>query len=160
MSAAARRGLTAYGLAALVLAADQASKHWVLEILRLPERGSVPAFGPLNLTMVWNRGVSFGLLHADQAVTRWALTAFSVAVAVVLAVWVRKMDRALAATGLGLIIGGALGNAIDRARFGAVVDFVDVSQLMFPWVFNLADSAITIGVILLILDSLRRDRPA
>jgi len=63
------------------------------------------------------------------------------------------------ALALGLVIGGALGNAIDRARFGAVVDFVDVSRLWFPWVFNVADSAITVGVILLLVDGLRRERP-
>ena len=70
--------------------------------------------------------------------------------------WFEGMELEVGAA-LGLVMGGAIGNAIDRARFGAVVDFIDVSRLYFPWVFNIADAAITIGVILLLLDSLRRD---
>jgi signal peptidase II len=153
-------GWSAYGLAALVIALDQAVKHWVLAVLDLPQRATMAVAGPLHLTMVWNQGVSFGLLRAEHDVVRWALVAFSLIVAVMLANWARRAERPLSAAGLGLVIGGALGNAIDRARFGAVVDFVDVSRLMFPWVFNVADSAITVGVILLLLDSMRRERPA
>ena len=86
---------------------------------------------------------------------------FSVVVAIVLSTWAARADRRLSAWGLGLIIGGAVGNAIDRARFGAVVDFIDVQQIgFFPWIFNIADSGITVGVILLLIDSLRRERPA
>lgn len=109
--------------------------------------------------MVWNRGVSFGLLRADQDLIRWALTAFSFGVATWLVTWARTTDRPMMGYGLGLVIGGAVGNAIDRIRFGAVVDFFDVSRLYFPWVFNVADSAITLGVILLLLD-LTRSEPA
>ena len=77
-------------------------------------------------------------------------------VAAVLAVWLRKAVRWPAALGVGLVIGGAVGNAIDRARFGAVVDFIDVQRIgFFPWIFNVADSAITVGVILLLIDSVR-----
>ena len=86
---------------------------------------------------------------------------FRVVIAGLLIAWARTQARALAAVGLGLIIGGAIGNAIDRARFGAVVDFIDVQRLgFFPWIFNVADAGISIGVVLLLLDSLRRDRPA
>lgn len=159
-AAISKRGWAAYALAGLLIVLDQLSKFWVLDILQLPYRLSVPVAGPLRLTMVWNQGVSFGLLQAQHDLVRWALVAFSLIVAGILIWWARKPSRALAATGLGLVIGGAIGNAIDRARFGAVVDFIDVSAIgVFPWVFNIADSGITIGVILLLADSLRRERP-
>jgi signal peptidase II len=158
MSRITRPGWSAYALAALVIVVDQISKSLVLG---LPEQASRPVVGPLQLTRIWNEGVSFGLLQAGQDLVRWGLVAFSVAVAVLLGVWARNQQRGLAAVGLGLVMGGAIGNAIDRARFGAVVDFIDVQRLgFFPWIFNVADSGITIGVILLLLDSLRRERPA
>lgn len=150
----------AYGLAALVIVLDQLSKWWILEVFRLPEKVSVAVGGPMALTMVWNKGVSFGLLKAEVDLVRWALVAFSVGVAVFLAVWARKIERRLLATAVGLIIGGAIGNAIDRARFGAVADFLDFKALYFPWVFNVADSAITVGVVLLLLDSFRGEGKA
>lgn len=151
-------GLTAYALAAFVLVLDQLSKYWILAIYDLPSKVSVPVGGPLSLTMVWNRGVSFGLLRADQDLTRWALTAFSLIVATILILWARKAVRPLLAIGLAMVIGGAIGNAIDRFRFGAVADFIDVQRLgFFPWVFNVADAGITVGVVFLLLDSLRKD---
>ena len=159
--AVSRRAGCAYAIAVAVIVIDQLVKRWILDGLHLPLLGSVSVAGPLRLTMVWNQGVSFGLLQAQHDVVRWALTAFSLIMAVVLAVWARKADRLVSVVALGLVIGGAIGNAIDRARFGAVVDFVDVSRLgFFPWVFNVADSGITVGVILLLLDGLRRERPA
>ncbi len=154
-------GWTAYGLAALVVVLDQLSKYWILYVYDLPGRISTPVAGPFSLTMVWNRGVSFGLFRADQDLMRWALTLFSVVVAVILAIWARKAVRPFLGLGLGLVIGGAIGNAIDRLRFGAVVDFLDFQRLgFFPWVFNIADSAITIGVVFLLLDSARKDSDA
>jgi signal peptidase II len=156
-----RLGWLALAIAAMVIAVDQASKIWVLETLNLPQVGTIPVAGPFQLSMVWNQGVSFGLLQAEHAMVRWGLVVFSLVVAVVLAFWARRADRAFSAVGLGLIIGGAVGNAVDRARFGAVVDFLDFQRIgFFPWVFNVADSAITVGVILLLIDSLRRERPA
>jgi signal peptidase II len=160
MNHVSKLGWQAYGLAALVVVLDQISKYWILSVVKLPEVLSVKVAGPFHLSMVWNQGVSFGLLRAQDDLVRWALVAFSVIVAILLAHWARKADRPFSAIGLGLVIGGAIGNAIDRARFGAVVDFIDVSRLWFPWVFNVADSAITVGVILLLLDSLRREAPA
>ena len=159
-----RLGRRAYLLALLVIILDQLSKLWVLEVFRLPERGSVELLPILSLSMVWNRGVSFGLFQADDA-GRWILAAFSLAVAAALALWARRVDRPVLATALGLVIGGAIGNLIDRVRLGAVADFIDVSGLgFFPWVFNVADSAISVGVILLIADSFiphrRKDRAA
>lgn len=155
-----RLGWAAFLIAALVIAADQATKHWILHGLDLPRLLSVQVGGPVYLTMVWNQGVSFGLLQAEHEIIRWVLVAFSLGVAALLANWARAAYRWSMTVGLGLVIGGAIGNAIDRARFGAVVDFVDVSRLMFPWVFNVADAGITVGVIFLLLDSLRRERPA
>jgi signal peptidase II len=160
MRGVTKLGWAAFGLAFLVIVVDQAVKSWILNGVQLPVIGTTPLIGPLHLTMVWNPGVSFGFLRADHDIARWMLVAFSVVVAVMLAGWARKAERALSAVGLGLVIGGAIGNAIDRAMFGKVVDFVDVTRLMFPWVFNIADSAITVGVVLLLLDSLRRERPA
>lgn len=158
MKAVTKLGWTAYALALFVIIADQLSKHWILFVYDLPSRFSVPIAGPFSLTMVWNRGVSFGLFRADADLVRWLLSAFSIIVAVVLAVWARKTERPFMAIGLGLVIGGALGNVIDRIRFGAVADFLDFQRLgFFPWVFNVADSAITIGVVFLLLDSMRKE---
>lgn len=161
MNGITKLGGVALGLAAAILVADQALKYWVLDVLRLQFGDSLPIAGPLSLTMVWNPGVSFGFIKTQYDLVRWALVAFSCLVAILLANWARKANRPLMALGLGLVMGGAVGNAIDRARFGAVVDFIDVQRLgFFPWVFNVADSAITMGVILLLLDSMRRERPA
>jgi signal peptidase II len=144
-----------------MIAVDQASKAWILYGLDLPILGSVPVFWPLRLTMVWNQGVSFGLLQAGHDAVRWALFAFSLGVAGMLTAWALKATRWASAVGLGLVIGGAVGNAIDRARFAAVVDFIDVQQIgFFPWIFNIADSAISIGVCFLLWDSLRKDTVA
>ncbi|MBL8773031.1 MAG: signal peptidase II [Phenylobacterium sp.] len=165
-AATAPRGITPWGwrafaIAAVVIVLDQLTKYWILSVVRLPERATMEVFGPLNFTRIWNEGVSFGLFQAEHDLVRWGFVAFSAAVAVLLAVWARNQTRALTALGLALVIGGAVGNAIDRARFGAVVDFIDVSALgFFPWIFNIADAGITIGVILLLFDSLRPQRPA
>jgi signal peptidase II len=144
----------AYALATLAVALDQLSKAWVLGGLHLAERGSIRLLPVFSLTLVWNRGFSFGLLSQFD-VARWGLFVFSLGVALALAVWVRRAKRWQTALAIGLIMGGAVGNAIDRVRFGAVVDFIDVSRTgVFPWIFNVADSCITVGVALLLLDSL------
>ena len=157
-----RLGWLAYGLAASTIAIDQLSKWWVLGPLDLPSRGQVRLLPPLlNLTLTHNPGVSFGLLNAG-ALSRWGLTLFSVLVAGALAVWAARADKRVQALGLGLIMGGALGNAVDRVRLGVVTDFVDVSQALpfFPWIFNVADSAITVGVAVLLLESVLAPSPA
>jgi signal peptidase II len=147
-------GVYAFVLAAVVVILDQLSKWWVLNILHLPERGQIPVLPFFRLSMVMNPGVSFGLLRADTPLGRGLLVGSAMLVVIALAVWVRRADRPLFATALGLVIGGALGNnLIDRARIGQVVDFLDFSGLMFPWVFNIADSAISVGVVLLLADS-------
>ena len=162
-----RLGWAAYGLALVTLVLDQITKLWILRgvfpnacpgFVADASRNagcSVELLPVLSLSMVWNRGVSFGLLQSGDT-GRWLLAGFSLLVAILLALWARKADRPVLAAALGLVIGGAVGNLIDRIRFGAVADFIDVSGLgFFPWVFNVADSAITIGVLLLIVDSFR-----
>ena len=155
-----RIALAAYGFAILIVIVDQLTKAWVLSGLDLREVGRVMVLPPIfNLTWVENRGVSFGLFGDGSA--RWMLSVFSIAVAGVLGWWALKADRRLLVASIGLIMGGAIGNVIDRIRFGFVVDFLDFSGTgVFPWVFNVADSAITIGVILLILDSVLSERAA
>ena len=149
-----RYALLTYALAVLVLILDQLSKAWILYGLHLADLGMVPILPFFRLSLVWNRGFSFGLL-SQVDLARWGLSIFSVGVAIALALWARRTTRVLPALGLGLIIGGAVGNAADRVRMGAVVDFLDFTGThVFPWVFNVADSGITVGVILLLLDSL------
>jgi signal peptidase II len=154
-----RPALIAYAAALVAIALDQATKYWVVYVLDLPDRFQYHLSPIFNLTMVWNDGVSYGLLRAQGWVGRWSLALFSFAVAAALAAWVWRSARALPALGVGLIMGGAIGNAVDRARIGRVVDFLDFSGAhVFPWVFNVADSAITVGVVLLIVDSLLGER--
>lgn len=153
MSLVTRVGAFALALAAGVAALDQEAKAWILSLGLVPGEPH-PVWGPLRLTLVENRGVSFGLFQSEASWTRWALAAFSLGVAVALAIWVRRAHRLYTGLALGLIIGGALGNFLDRVRDGQVVDFVDVTALRFPWVFNVADSAITIGVVLLLAEGL------
>lgn len=140
-------------IAAAVIAIDQLVKAWALHIYELPVRGHVELSPVMDLTMVWNRGVSFGLLYADNDIGRWLLAGFSVVVAGLLAWWLSKAQRRLLGVALGLVIGGALGNAIDRIVHGAVADFLDFSDIWFPWVFNIADASISVGVGLMLLDA-------
>lgn len=156
-----RNGLTGLGAATalVVLAADQASKWWVLEGLRLPELGSVMVLPWLNLTMVWNRGITFGMFNSDGATGSVVLGTMALVVVVALAVWLRRAETRLVAVAVGAIAGGAVGNVVDRARFGAVVDFIHAHAWGWSWyVFNVADAAIVCGVAALVLDSLRQQR--
>lgn len=155
-----RLALAAYGFALTIIVVDQITKAWMLQGLSLREVGRVEVWPPIfNLTFVLNDGVSFGLFGGGAM--RWVLTVFSLAVAGVLGWWALKSDRRLLTTAIGMVMGGALGNVIDRIRFGGVVDFLDFSGTgVFPWIFNVADSAITIGVVLLILDSVVSERTA
>jgi len=160
MSLASRAGALAYGLAAAVVIADQAVKSWIVNGLHLAIGDPLPVWGPLRLTLVENPGVSFGLFQSEASWTRWALAAFALTVALALAVWVRRASKIYTGVALGLVIGGAIGNFADRVRFGTVVDFIDVTALHFPWVFNLADSAITIGIVLLLAESFLQPKAA
>ena len=150
----------AYVLAIVAVLLDQASKLFMMNVIELHHVGQEKVLDPwFNLTFVPNRGVSFGLFRADADFGRWMLVTVLGAVAVGMAIWARKVERRLMAAALGLVIGGAVGNLIDRARLGYVIDFLDFSGLYFPWVFNVADSAITVGVALLLLDSLITKEP-
>ena len=151
-------------LASGVFVLDQASKYWILESLKFSPPGCLEShFGCrhielssiFDLTMVWNYGVSFGMLKAGDGLARWGLVALSLAIAGVFVWWMRSATRPLTGWALGLVVGGALGNLVDRMRFGAVADFLDFSGLYFPWVFNVADASITVGAALLALDFLR-----
>ncbi|WP_425990002.1 signal peptidase II [Brevundimonas sp. TWP2-3-2] len=155
----------AYGFALFVIVMDQLTKAWVLGSADVSDPAMIPSGylfaevipGILNLTMVRNTGVSFGLFGGGEA--RWALSVFSIVVAGALAWWALKAERRTLVSAIGLVIGGAIGNAIDRIQYGYVVDFIDFSGTgVFPWVFNIADSAITIGVLLLIIDSVMSER--
>ena len=158
-----RNRLTATGLIAVlvVLAADQLSKWWILTIVRLEEVGQIVLLPVLNLTMVWNRGVTFGLLNGFGQWGSLILAAVALAVVVALGVWLRRAESPLVAAALGAIAGGAISNVIDRLRFGAVVDFIHAHIGAWSWyVFNVADAAIVCGVLTLVLDSLLpRGRP-
>lgn len=142
-------------VAATVVVLDQLTKWAILTWL---ERAIAltPFF---NLVVVWNRGVSFGMLHSDGALAPWLLSGLALAVVVALLIWLRQVEHPLPAVGLGLIIGGAVGNVIDRVRFGAVIDFLDVHAMGWHWpAFNVADSAICIGAALLLVDGLLMHR--
>ncbi len=140
--------------AAVVVALDQLSK-WILltEVMAPPRIIEVTGF--FNLVLVGNRGVSFGLLSSDTPWVQPALAAFAAVVAVFLGFWLHRADNRILALSLGLVIGGALGNAIDRLWHGVVVDFLDFHVAGYHWpAFNIADSAITVGVILILVEGL------
>jgi signal peptidase II len=149
ISAHFARGLA---LAALILLADQISKWWILDIVRLPEKGAIEISGIFDLTFVRNYGVSFGMLRAGSPVEQWGLMALSGGIATVFVLWMRTASRTLTMAALAMVVGGAMGNMIDRLRFGYVVDFLDFSGFYFPWVFNVADAGISVGAALLVLD--------
>lgn len=161
------RGLAGAGVIAAV---DQASKAYVVHGLKLPELGRIEISGLFDLTFVRNFGASFGLL-ADHGFSRIILSVISFGVAAMLVAWLARLRRPLAAAAVAFIVGGALGNLVDRVSLGYVVDFLDFSGFPFPhlvrvdgfpgwtlvnggfiWVFNVADTAINVGIALLALD--------
>ena len=141
-------------VSAAVLIVDQAAKWWIVfTVMRPPRIIEVTPF--FNLVMGWNYGVSFGFLNSAPALALWLLPMVVVVITAALGVWLYRVQRLRPAVALGLIIGGAVGNLIDRLRFGAVADFLDLHAFGFHWpAFNAADSAITVGAMVLILDSL------
>jgi signal peptidase II len=161
---AAQRRFVVFGfLAALiVLIADQLSKNWALYSLgfiRCPACEPIEVTPFFNLTMVWNRGISYGLFQMDTALGMWLLIAFSAGMAVILSLWLLKAEGRWLSLGLGLVIGGAIGNVIDRLIYGAVVDFFHFHAFGKSWyVFNVADAAIVIGVAAILFDSLLTTR--
>jgi signal peptidase II len=145
-------------VAAGVVLLDQLTKYVARDALWEPER-MVEVTSFLNLVPVENRGISFGLLESESGFGPWLIGGLSLVVAIALLVWMARTRRVLPALALGLVVGGALGNVIDRARLGWVIDFVDIHAAGYHWpAFNLADAGITIGVGLLLIDALFRPR--
>ncbi len=155
--------MTRFGLAvaALVVAVDQLVKWVIVEHVMVPPR-VIPVTGFFNIVLVRNRGVSFGLFDSDAVWLPTVLSLLAVGIVAFLFLWLRETRDRLAALGIGLVIGGAIANVVDRVRFGAVTDFLDFYVGAWHWpAFNLADAAITTGVVLILVDGLfaRRDRP-
>jgi signal peptidase II len=157
-----RRGLV---IAGIVLVLDQVTKwtvlRWMLD--RPPGERFVPVTSYFDVVLVWNRGVSFGMFNnAEGGFNAIAFSVLAAVVIVGLIVWLRRVTQPIVVGGIGLVIGGAIGNVIDRLRFGAVVDFLDfhIGGLHWP-AFNVADSAICVGVALIVIDGLlgRREMP-
>ena len=152
---------TRYGVivALVVSAIDQAVKLWLLNVFDLANRGIVRLTPFLDLVLTWNTGISYGLFPQESDLGRYVLLALKAGAVLVLWVWLARAEQRLTALALGLIIGGACGNAIDRLAYGAVADFVlfhiTTPSFKFTWyVFNLADAAIVAGVIGLLYESL------
>ncbi|MDX1710923.1 MAG: signal peptidase II [Rhodovibrionaceae bacterium] len=150
-----------YGLklAAACFLLDQATKWLILENFSTADRLEVTGF--FNLVLVWNRGVSFGLFN-NAAASQWqplVLAALAVVVAVAMGIWLRRVHHRMTALAIGLVIGGALGNAVDRVTLGAVVDFLDFHAFGYHWpAFNVADCGIVVGAVLIAADGLLMNR--
>lgn len=143
------------GLAAGIIVLDQVTKYLVLFGL-LQDTRLIEVTPFFNLVTAWNTGVSFGIMGA-QNLSPWFFFALSVGVSIALGVWMARTRSRVLVVALGLMIGGAIGNAIDRVRWGAVFDFLDVHAMGWHWpAFNVADAAIVVGAALLVLDSLFR----
>lgn len=145
--------------AVAALALDQATKLWLLFVFDIARRGAVQVTPFFDLVLAWNVGISFGWFQSESPAAQIILMVIKAVAVIVLAIWMARSRTLLATVALGLIIGGAIGNAIDRFAYGAVVDFalfhVQIGEKAFNWyVFNLADVAIVAGVAALLYDSL------
>ena len=145
--------------AVLTLALDQASKLWLLFVFDIARRGTIQVTPFFDLVLAWNIGISFGWFQNDSQLAQTALMMVKAVAVVALGIWMARSRTLLATVGLGLIIGGAIGNAIDRFAYGAVLDFalfhLQIAGNTYNWyVFNLADTAIVAGVAALLYDSL------
>jgi signal peptidase II len=145
-------------VAVLACAIDQASKVWLLWVYDLANKGIVTLLPVLDLVLTWNTGISYGLFPQESDLGRFLLLAAKMVAVAALWIWLARSRSGVTAVSLGLIIGGALGNAIDRLAYGAVADFVlfhiTTAGFSFTWyVFNLADAAIVAGVIGLLYES-------
>ncbi|GEL58246.1 lipoprotein signal peptidase [Acetobacter cibinongensis] len=147
-----------FGLGALVLmltlSADQLSKYWILYGLNLPDKGSIAILPFLNFSMVWNHAVTFGMFGGLGGAGRIVFSVIALAVACILLVWMARTPSRLTAACVGAITGGAIGNVMDRVRYGAVVDFIHAHAFGWSWyVFNVADSAIVCSVCVLLVQN-------
>ena len=163
MTSLFRGPLSTLGLSIALATAviDQAQKLWTLFVFDIANRPPVELTSFFEVILVWNYGVSYGLFQQESAAGRWALVAFTAVAVVLLSIWLARTETRIGAAALGLIIGGAIGNAIDRAAYGAVADFFHFHVGAFSWyVFNLADVAIVAGVALLLYEAvLGKGRP-
>lgn len=151
MSKSVRLGLA---IALIAILIDQLSKWWILVKVMNPPK-IVQVTQNFNLVLTWNRGVSFGLFNDQGNWGVWIFSTLALIIVVILVFWLRRAETKLISVALGLIIGGALGNVIDRINHTAVVDFLDfyIGKIHWP-AFNAADSFITVGAVVLIVDSL------
>jgi len=156
--------LTAVGAitAAIACVLDQASKVWLLKVFDLADKGVVKVMPFFDVVLTWNTGISYGWFQQEGPFGQWALLTLKVVAVALLWLWLAKATSRLSAVALGLIIGGAIGNGIDRLVYGAVADFallyLQTATWRFNWyVFNLADVAIVAGVIGLLYESLAGD---
>ncbi len=149
-------------VAIVLLAVDQLTKHWVLTALHLTEGGEAIRIAPFaELRLVWNHGISYGLFQQESDFGRWLLIAVSIGAAIGLAIWLTRSVNMIVAISIGLILAGAIGNAIDRTLYGAVIDFIYLFTPggSFRWyVFNVADASIVAGVVGLLYDTVFQGR--
>jgi signal peptidase II len=145
------------GIAAVTVVADQAHKAWMLYVYDIGAKGNVALTSFFDLVLVWNEGISYGLLPQESPLGRLGLVLFAFGASLALAIWLARLESRLAAASIGLIIGGAIGNAIDRILYGAVADFFSLHAFGLQWyIFNIADTAIVAGVGGLLYESLFR----
>jgi signal peptidase II len=138
-------------LAVLAFALDQATKEVVLAFQDSLPVVVLPFF---NLVLVWNPGVSFGMFGGDKALEPWILVGLALAISIGLLIWLARERDRVTALAIGLVLGGAIGNVVDRLRHGAVVDFLDFHVSGYHWpAFNVADAAIVVGALLLVAES-------
>ena len=147
-------------LAAIVASLDQASKYWLVHLSGLGDSGGRLAYGPfVDLVYLRNPGVSYSMFELKGVAGQWLLTAIAVAVSAGIVLWLRRVTQRTTAIALGLVLGGAIGNAIDRPLMGGVVDFVSLHAAGCYWyVFNVADVAIVAGAALLLYESVMGSR--
>jgi signal peptidase II len=138
---------------------DQITKWWFMEVFLKPPVTFVSIMPCLNIVKTWNKGISFSMFSSDSEIGRWALVSLSVAIVIWLLLWLRKEDSKRIMIALGFIIGGAIGNLIDRIRIGAVADFINVYYDTYHWpAFNGADSFIFIGAAIILISSFVCDK--
>lgn len=143
--------------AVVAIVLDQFSKYWLLDVVRISERSPIEVVPFFNLVMVWNHGVSFGMLSEPGTDVPYFLIGVALVICGFMGRWLYMSVSKWVSAGIGLVIGGALGNVIDRLRFGAVADFFDLHIASYHWpAFNVADMAIFFGVVMLLWDGFFR----
>ncbi len=144
-------------LAAFVTLVDQGTKMWVHNTIAQPPR-LIEISPYLNLTLVWNRGVTFGLFDIKYEYMPYVFISIALVIVLFLINWMMRANSLAITIGLGMVMGGAVGNIIDRVRYGAVIDFIDAHWGEYHWyVFNIADSAVVCGVIILLIENVTKD---